>query len=186
MNTTAPWAQLGIGLDEQGRPEPAGEADELGTLVSFLEFHRATLDLRCTGLDAAQLNQRLTPSTMTLAGMLKHLAFVEDFWFGYVVAEGEEGEPWASADWDADPDWDWHSAAEDSPEQLFALWIAAMDRSRAVLASALAASDDPLSVSCPRRSVSLRWVLTHMIEEYARHNGHADLIRESIDGQTGE
>jgi hypothetical protein len=93
-------------------------------------------------------------------------------------------------DWKADPDWDWHSAAGDTPEQLRALWRDAADRSRALVAKALADGGD-LGRPCTRtwpdgRSPSLRWVLVHMIEEYARHNGHADLLRESIDGETGE
>ncbi len=92
-------------------------------------------------------------------------------------------------DWDADPDWDWHSAAEDTPEELLALWQDAVDRSRARVAEALA--DGGLE-RLPRRrwpdgrAPSLRWIVVHMIEEYARHNGHADLIRESVDGLTGE
>jgi hypothetical protein len=92
-------------------------------------------------------------------------------------------------DWQADPDWDWHSAADDAPEQLLALWGDTVERSRALVGAALA--DGGLGRLALRswpdgRAPSLRWILTHLIEEYARHNGHADLIRESIDGLTGE
>jgi hypothetical protein len=92
-------------------------------------------------------------------------------------------------DWKADPDWDWHSAADDSPEQLFALWRDAVARSRLLVSEALA--DGGLEQLARRtwtdgRAPSLRWILVHMIEEYARHNGHADLLRESVDGLTGE
>ena len=92
-------------------------------------------------------------------------------------------------DWRADPDWDWHSAADDSPEQLSALWQDAVVRSRSLVTEAL--SDGGLERPGRRtwpggEAPSLRWILVHMIEEYARHNGHADLLRESLDGQTGE
>ena len=92
-------------------------------------------------------------------------------------------------DWDAAPDWDWHSAAGDTPGQLMALWQDTVTRSRSLVAEALA--NGGLEQSARRRwpdgrAPSLRWILCHMIEEYARHNGHADLIRESVDGLTGE
>jgi hypothetical protein len=92
-------------------------------------------------------------------------------------------------DWRADPDWDWHSAAEDSPERLRTLWREAVARSREVVDQALAGGGiDRMSRRRwpDGRTPSLRWILGHMVEEYARHNGHADLIRESIDGLTGE
>ena len=101
-------------LDEQGRPEPPLAADETGTLLGFLEFHRATLGWKCAGLDAAGLAATLGPSPMTLGGMLKHLAYVEDYWFTEVVGGEPEPEPWASGRPESDPDWDWNSAiAED-------------------------------------------------------------------------
>ena len=176
-------------LDEQGRPEPPVAADEADTLLGFLEFLRATLAWKCGGLDAAGLSARVGASSMTLGGMLKHLALVEDSWFSRWL-HGRDRQPvWEGVDWKADPDWDWHSAAEDSPEQLFALWNDAVARSRSSVAEAL--SDGGLDRLAQRtwpdgRAPSLRWILVHMIEEYARHNGHADLIRESIDGLTGE
>ena len=100
--------------------------------------------------------------------------------------------PFDTVDWDADPDWEWHTAKDDTPEELFALFDEAVRRSDAVLDEALAPGGvglDGLSVaeaSDGRGRFSLRWIILHMIEEYARHNGHADLIRESIDGQTGQ
>jgi hypothetical protein len=92
-------------------------------------------------------------------------------------------------DWDADPDWEWHSAAEDDPELLVTLWREAVARSRSVVAEAVAdrGLEQLARLSWPDgRAPSLRWILCHMIEEYARHNGHADLLRESVDGLTGE
>ena len=176
-------------LDEQGRPEPPYAADETATLLGFLEFHRATFAWKCSGLDAAGLNATVGASSMTLGGMLKHLALVEANWFARRLFDREMGLPWDAADWDADPDWEWHSAVDDTPEQLRSLWEDAVARSRELTAEALAAGGlDQLARQVrPNGSrPSLRWIVVHMIEEYARHNGHADLIREAVDGQTGE
>jgi uncharacterized damage-inducible protein DinB len=176
-------------VDEQGRPEPPLAGDEAATLLGFLDFQRATLAWKCSGLDATGLAATVGASSMTLGGMLKHLAVVEEHWFSTRLFGREFGAPWNTVDWDADPDWEWHSAAADTPEQLFALWRDAVARSRSLVGEALA--DGGLDQPARRpwadgRAPSLRWMLCHMIEEYARHNGHADLIRESVDGLTGE
>jgi uncharacterized damage-inducible protein DinB len=176
-------------IDEHGRPEPPASAGEAETLIGFLEYQRATFAWKTAGLDAAGLATTVAESSMTLGGMLKHLAVVEDGWFSDCLRGNEKAAPWDTVDWDADPDWEWHSAADDTPEQLRAIWEENVGRSRQYLADALAEGD--LGQAGKRgwpdgRSPSLRWILTHMIEEYARHNGHADLIRESVDGQTGE
>ncbi len=176
-------------IDEQGRPEPPIAADETDTLVGFLDYQRATFEWKCAGLDAAGLKATVGVSSMTLGGMLKHLALVEDNWFSRSLHGNEWRPPWDTVDWKADPDWEWHSAADDTPEQLVGLWRDAVDRSRAQLAEALAdrGLDQPARRTWPDGGTpSLRWILCHMIEEYARHNGHADLLRESVDGETGE
>ena len=173
------------------RVTPALAGTEAEVLVGFLDYQRDTLRLKVDGLDADQLAQRLEPSSMTLGGLVKHMAYVEDWWFNQVFA-GNEEEPWVSARWEADNDWEWHSAGEDSPEELSALLdekIAASDR---ILHEALAAPEglDALSVmeshKRPGQRFNLRWVVGHMVEEYARHNGHADLLRESVDGAVGD
>ena len=176
-------------LDEQGRPEPPLAADETATLLGFLDYQHATLAWKCAGLDAAGLAATVAASSMTLGGMLKHLAYVEDLWCSRWLHGRDPEPPWDTVDWQADPDWDWHSAAEDSPEQLHALWQDAVAGSRTLVAGALA--DGGLKRLARRtwaggEAPSLRWILVHLIEEYARHNGHADLIRESVDGLTGE
>jgi uncharacterized damage-inducible protein DinB len=176
-------------LDEQGRPEPPLAGDEAATLLGFLDYQRATLAWKCAGLDAAGLAATVAPSPMTLGGILKHLAYVEADWFARWLLGRDRPPPWDAVDWAADPDWDWHSAADDTPEQLRALWQDTVASSRALVAAALA--DGGLGQLARRawpdgRAPSLRWILTHMIEEYARHNGHADLLRESVDGLTGE
>jgi uncharacterized damage-inducible protein DinB len=177
-------------LDEHGRPEPPAAAGEAATLLGFLDYQRATLAWKCSGLDAAGLRATTAASTMTLGGILKHMALVEYGWFSRSLHGREYGPPWDAVDWNADRDWEWHTAAEDSPEELFALWQRAVEQSRADVAEVLD-SGDGLGRLAKRtwpdgRSPSLRWILCHMIEEYARHNGHADLLRESIDGATGE
>ncbi len=176
-------------IDEQGRTEPPLAGDEGETLLGFLDYQRLTFAWKCDGVDAVGLRTTVAASTMTLGGMLKHLAYVEDDWFGRSVHGLEKDAPWNTVDWKADPDWEWHSAADDPPEQLIALWSNSVARARVRIAGALA--DGGMGRLAKRSfpdggTPSLRWILCHMIEEYARHNGHADLLREAIDGQTGE
>ena len=169
-------------------PLRGGEAD---TLLGFLDYHRDTLRMKIDGLSQAQLAQTLAPSTMTLGGLVKHLALVENWWFSMVLMGNEDVDPWAPVDWDADPDWEWRTAKDDSPEELRRLFDEAVATSDGFISKALADGGmDALGVRPSRREgegqFSLRWIVAHMIEEYARHNGHADLLRESIDGVTGE
>ena len=178
-------------MDPDTRTHPPLAGDEVTTLRAFLDYHRDTLRWKADGLTQAQLSQRLEPSTMTLGGMVKHLALVESNWFEVVLAGGEYMPPFDGIDWSKDEDWDWDSAVEDTPEQLRALFDEAVARADRIVDEALAGPRglDTPSVRPSRRSgnpYSLRWILVHMIEEYARHNGHADLIRESIDGRTGD
>jgi hypothetical protein len=177
-------------VDEQGRPEPPLAADEVATLLGFLEFHRATLGWKTADLDAAGLRATVGASSMTLGGLLKHMALVEDHWFSCRLHGRAEAPPWNTVDWEADRDWDWHSAADDTPEQLRTLWQEAVTRSRTCIDEALADGglDRPAAVVDKWYGVApnLRWIVVHMIEEYARHNGHADLLREAVDGATGE
>jgi uncharacterized damage-inducible protein DinB len=176
-------------IDEHGRPEPPSAADETATILGFLDYQRATLAWKCAGLDEAGLTAKVGVSSMTLGGLLKHMAYVEDDWFSRSLHGRDKSPPWDKVDWAADPDWEWHSAAEDTPEQLQALWQDAVERSRSLVATALVSGglDQLARRTWPSgESPSLRWILLHMIEEYARHNGHADLLRESVDGSTGE
>ena len=160
-------------------------ADERTMLIAFLDRHRDRFRRRCAGLTAAQLDTPLPPSDMTLGGMMKHLANVESWWTTAVLLGREQPEPWLSADWDADEDWDWHSAREDTPEQLRELYEAEVAAADAIIAGAALDDLAVLPRSRDGQHASLRWILVHLIEEYAQHNGHADLIRESLDGQTG-
>lgn len=155
-------------------------------LRSFLDYYRVTIRRQTEYLTGEQLARRLEPSTMTLGGLLKHLAIVEDAWLSVRLLGRPEMDWYAGVDWDADPDWEWHTAASDSPDELLAWYDAAVVRSNANIDTALADGGlDRLADREARRGkVSLRWILVHLIEEYARHAGHADLIRESIDGAT--
>jgi hypothetical protein len=177
-------------MERSQRTQKPVRADEVTTLRAFLDHHRDTFLWKCSGLTQEQLARALPPSDMTLGGMMKHIAVVEQSWFEDDFVGGGLMPPFDTVDWDADPDWEWHTAKDDTPEALFALLDEARRRSDAVLDDALAAGGaglDGLSVAVDeeRGRFSLRWILLHMIEEYARHNGHADLIRQSIDGETG-
>jgi uncharacterized damage-inducible protein DinB len=178
-----------LDLDEHGRTEPPLDGNEWETLTGFLDYQRATFAWKSANLTAAQLSQRLPPSSMTLAGLMKHLAYVEDDWFGRWLLDEPHREPWASVDWAAEPDWEWESARADTPAEARTLLQESVARARTAAEKAFEAG----GLGCKTRrtwpdgrSPSLRWVITHMIEEYARHNGHADLLRESVDGQVGE
>ena len=177
------------GLDERGRPEPpVSGGDGTATLLGALDRQRSYLAWKCGGLDAAGMRATLAPSTITLGGLLKHLANVEDDYFSARLLGRDPGPPWDAVDWDADPEWDWRTAAEDSPGQLMSLWEDAVARSRSAVMEALADGGLDQLARGTRWSEppSLRRILIDLIEEYARHVGHADLIRESVDGLVGE
>lgn len=177
-----------ITVDAQGRPVAPRNGDEAETLVGFLEWLRATIEWKTAGLSDEQLRVPLAPSAMTLGGMLKHLAFVEDHWFGHTIARADRMEPFGTADWEADEDFEWNSAAADSGSDLRTLWGEAVARSRKLTARLLDLQPAALDAQHGEGNhrASLRWILTHMIEEYARHAGHVDLLRENLDGLTGD
>ena len=170
------------------RRDPDLVADELTMLTQYLDYHRATLVQKASGLTREQLATRVGASSLTLPGLVKHAALDEDHWFGVVLLGRPPSEPWASAPWDDDPDWEFRTALDDDPADLLALYEETCARSRAHVAEAAAGGLDTLSAPHPRRDkrFSLRWILLHMLEESARHNGHADLLREAADGTTGE
>jgi uncharacterized damage-inducible protein DinB len=173
------------------RVDPPLRASEAETLQAFLDYHRATFRAKVAGLDAAGLAATLGPSTMTLGGMMKHLTLVERSWFSRVLLGLPLGQPWDDIDWKADPDWEWRTGSTDPAEDLFTAYDEAVEVAQRQVADVIARDGlDALSVRPSRAAgageFSLRWILLHMIEEYARHNGHADLLRESVDGVVGE
>ena len=175
-------------IDDHGRVEPPLQAGEARTAMGYLDYQRATLAWKARGLGEEGLRARVPSSELSLGGLLGHMALVEEHWLSYWLAGNEVGEPWAAVEWEADEDWDFHLADREAPEDVWALWNRAVRCSRAFVAGALAR--DGMSTPSAREHEGirqpLRWILLHMIEEYARHNGHADLLREAVDGQTGE
>ncbi len=169
--------------------EPPLAGTEVEHLAGALDRLRTTFRWKADNLDAAGLNARIGASSMTLGGLLKHLAFVEDYTFTVKLAGKSPGPPWATADWESNDRWDFTSAADDTPEQLYAIWDGALARSHERLGAALSAGglDQPVHLSWPDgRHPSLRRLVCDLIEEYGRHTGHADLLREVVDGVVGE
>ena len=172
------------------RVDPPLVSDEATSLLAWLDCHRATLRRKAGGLTQEQLNQTLPPSTLTLGGLVKHMALVESSWLSRVFLDQPMIPPFDTVDWEADDDWDFHSAAQDTPEELAALHDASIAASDAILREALDRGGLDSRSARPSghtgEHFDLRWIVTHLVEEYARHNGHADLIRESVDGETGD
>jgi hypothetical protein len=176
-------------FDQATRVEAPIRADEVTALRGFLDYHRNTFRWKCSGLTQQQLAQRLPPSAMTLGGMMKHLALVEVGWFGKTLAGRPYPPLFDSVDWESDPDWEWRTAADDDPQELRTIYDDCVSRADAAIEEALARGgldSESVEQSSSDGAFNLRWIMLHLIEEYARHNGHADLIRESIDGETGE
>lgn len=177
-------------IDKHGRLDPPVAASEETTLLGYLDYLRGTIAWKTEGLSDEQLHAHPLPSAMTLGGILKHLAFVEWYWFAYILLGEAESDIWSSVDWDADPDWDWHTAADDTGHSLRLLWGSAVGNSRRRWATFASQSHNALSALAVTerggQQVSGRWILVHLVEEYARHCGHADLLREAIDGATGD
>ncbi len=169
--------------------EPPLAGTEAEHLVGALDRLRTTFRWKAADLDAVGLQTRIGASSLTLGGLLKHLARAEDQMFSTKLSGAPMGAPWDAADWATDPNWDFNSAANDAPDELYALWDSTIERSRARLDAALADGGPDQLVHLARsngRHLSLRRLLCDLIEEYGRHTGHADLLREAVDGLVGE
>ena len=168
--------------DNTGRIDAPLSGTELEMLNSFLDYHRATLLWKVRGVSDADLRRNSVPtSTMTLLGLVKHLAYVERSWFQRRFKNDPVTVPWTKED----PDADWRIEPDETTESILRLYNEECEKSRQIVASS--SLDDLAAVPWPDGgSPSLRWIMYHMIEETARHNGHADLLREAIDGATGE
>ncbi|BCJ76816.1 mini-circle protein [Catellatospora sp. IY07-71] len=174
-------------VEVEGYPEPPAVAGEAETLLGSLERQRATFGWKCADLDDTALRASVGASAMTLGGLLKHLAYMEDVNFTGDLAGAPLPSPWAEAELTAEPGWEWRSAADDTADDLYELWEQAVDRSRQVVAAVLSQTDVDTVYTAPDGALlTMRRLLVDMIEEYARHTGHADLIRETIDGRVGE
>lgn len=175
MTQTPPW-------------EPPLAGSDVDHLLGSLERMRATFRWKADGLDAAGLAARVGTSELTLGRLLKHLAIVEDHISTTRLDGSSIGLPWTELH-DGTPDWEWRTAADDTPEQLYAYYDGAIARARERYAAAVAAGglDQPVALSDDAgRHPSLRRLLHDLVEEYARHTGHADLLREAVDGRVGE
>jgi len=169
--------------------EPPLASSEAEHLTGALDRLRTTFRFKADDLDAAGLNTRIGTSSLTLGGLLKHLAAAEDYMFTVKLSGTPIGAPWDALGWDGSGSWTFTFDAEESPEQLYALWDGAVARSRARLDAALAAGGLDQLVhlsSSDGRHASLRRLVCDLIEEYGRHTGHADLLREAVDGRVGE
>ncbi|MGW2840196.1 DinB family protein [Streptomyces sp. NPDC001493] len=167
-------------MTDDSRTPPSKTAGDRASLTAFLDHQRATLAMKCRGLTGDQLRRKAVPTSgLSLLGLVRHAAEVERSWFGMVVSGEDLKALWPRVDGESA---DFHVEDADADEA-FAFWSEACEASRTA-AAAVGSLDD--TVDFRGETISLRYVLTHMIEEYARHNGHADLLREAIDGEVGE
>lgn len=176
-NTGYPW-------------EPPMAGTEAAHLTGALDRLRTTFRWKADDLDVTGLQARVGASALTLGGLLKHLAINEDYMSTTKLTGEPLGAPWDALGWDgSDDEWEFTTAADDTPEQLYALWDDAVERSRGRLSAALADGGLGQLVHASRSDgahASLRRLVCDLIEEYGRHTGHADLLREAVDGRTGE
>lgn len=186
MSTASPRHRADMFVEPENDPRESDRrlGDERATLVEYLRCQRLTLEMKCSGLDAAALARRaVEPSTLSLLGLVRHMAEVERSWFRRRMARHDVPRLFQTAD---EPDGDFDGAVPDQAvvEQAWAAW-----RAEIAFADRFVAEAPDLDITCDIPGYgpfSLREVLVHMVEEYARHNGHADLLRERIDGRVGE
>jgi hypothetical protein len=168
-------------VNDDKRTEPSREADERSTLTGFLQYQRETLAMKSAGLTTEQLRERaVPPSDLSLLGLVRHMAEVERGWFRNVLNGENSQRRWPRKPGGEHADFDVDTA---DPGEAFEIWHEECARSRDIMD---AAESLDITGHYGDEAFSLRYILTHMIEEYARHNGHADLLRERIDGTTGE
>lgn len=169
--------------------EPPLAGSEAEHLFGALDRLRTTFRWKADGLDDRGLRVSVGASELTMGSLLKHLAFVEAFYAQLKLAGRSPGAPWETVDWEANPGWDFASAGADSAEELYALYDNAVAQAREIYDDAVAdggldqivdAHDDE------GRHASLRRIVFDLLEEYGRHTGHADLLREAVDGRVGE
>jgi len=169
------------------RQDPdATTTSERESLGQYLDYQRETILLKTDGLTKEQLGQRIPTSSLTLAGILYHLALNEEGWFEVDFLGHEPREDFQGIDWDADPDYEFRTALEKEPDWLRRRYRDACNRARQVTATAGSMDDLSVSTRIGGKPYTLRWLMMHLIEETARHAGHADLLREAIDGTVGE
>jgi len=169
-----------------GFPEPPAVGSETDTLLGSLERQRATFAYKCADLTREQLNRTIGASAVTLGGLLKHLAYMEDLNFSWDLGGRDLPQPWASLPEEERGKGVWRSAGDDDAATLYRLWDEAVIRSRAVLREVVANGGPDATYDSGGRPCTVRRLLVDFIEEYGRHTGHADLLREAVDGRVGE
>ena len=162
---------------------PIHAADERTMLTGMLDWYREGVIRKVDGVSPAHASATPLRSSTSIAGLVKHLALVEDGWFTTEFGGAPDPEPWLGVDWDADPDWEFHTGQHEPLADLVAQYEVSCARSRAVTA---AHDLDDIGANTSRREFTLRYALVHLIEETARHLGHLDILREQLDGTTGE
>jgi hypothetical protein len=170
----------------QSYPEPPAVGDEASTLLGSLERQRATFEWKCADLTRDELAVRLDTSQLSLGRLLKHLAYMEDLNFTRDLAGSDLPHPWAEVNATTRAEWVFSSADLDSAESLYDLWRQAVRRSRKAVREALDRGGPGMTYECGGHEATVRRLLVDMIEEYGRHTGQADLLREAIDGRVGE
>lgn len=179
-------ADMFVDPEVDPRHDPPTNADERETLGGFLRWQRDTLELKCSGLDAEQLARRsVEPSTLSLLGLVRHMADVERGWFRRFMA-GEDAPPIYYSRDEPDGDFDGAIASQAVVDDAWVRWREEITYANRLVDQAPSLDIAGKKEDPDRGPMSLRWVLVHMIEEYARHLGHADLLRERIDGAIGQ
>ncbi|NUR28859.1 MAG: DUF664 domain-containing protein [Catenulispora sp.] len=167
--------------------EPPLAGTEAEALLGALDRLRWTFRFKADDLDEAGLRAGIGSSALTLGSLLKHLACCEDYMFTAKLTGEPVGAPWEPLGWDGSESWAFTFAADDhSPEELYAFWDGAVERSRARVAAVLEKGGLDQPVHAGRGTANLRRLICDLIEEYGRHTGHADLLREAVDGRVGE
>ncbi|GAB3871900.1 mycothiol transferase [Terrabacter terrigena] len=169
--------------------EPPLDGSEQEHLLGALERLRASFRFKADGLDGAGLRHQIPSSSLTIGGLLKHLALIEDFYSTHKLHGEPLGDAWDGSGVGSSDEWEFESAADDAPEQLYELYDGAVERSRQRVGAVLAAGGlgQPVHAATPDgRHASLRRLLLDLVEEYGRHAGHADILREAVDGVVGE
>lgn len=183
------WPTVGVMTENDFPWEPPLAGTEVEHVFGALDRLRTTFRWKADNLDAAGLQTRIGASALTIGGLLKHLALVEDEISTNRLAGKSIGEPWESMEGAGGGDWAFTSAADDTPDQLYSLWDGAVERSHARFDAAVSDGglDQLVHLAWPDgRHASLRRLVCDLIEEYGRHTGHADLLREAVDGVVGE
>ncbi|MGC2940071.1 MULTISPECIES: DinB family protein [unclassified Brevibacterium] len=166
--------------------DPSSTPTERRGLEEFLDYFRQVVRRKADGLTPDQLAHTVASSSLTIGGILRHLTLVEESWFVEVLQGRELGEPWSSVDWNSDRDWDFDSAAGMTAEELLDAHAQSCEISREILAEVADLGTLTERSDSDGVRFNVRWILIHLIEEYARHAGHADLLREDIDGEIGD